>query len=240
MQVEGAPAFADVHTRGTIVPVPGKVGYWIVTWDGKIIPRGDAPAVCGGELSNCSGYPSEPNRNYEIVGAAPHPNGNGLWTVTFNGQVHTAGDARSYGDVQEDSATATGIVATPSGNGYYIVLDDGGVYTFGDAMFYGSFGGNPPRGYATTGIALNVGDDGQVKGYWLVARDGGVYCFGNAPFWGSTGGNPGEHGEVISIVSYPTQVAGRPERTRGYAWVHASGHIGKGIATFWLPSGMNN
>ena len=99
--------------------------------------------------------------------------------------------------------------------------------TFSDADFHGSFGGSPPGGRDITGIALSIGDDGQVNGYWLVAKDGGVFKFGNAPFWGSTGGNDGGY-PVTSIVSYPSPVPGQPpQRTRGYAWVHSDGQVGK-------------
>jgi hypothetical protein len=232
LRVDGAPAFENVPLAGTIVPIPGKVGYWIVTDDGKIIPRGDAPQLCGGEISDCSGFPSWPTTSQLIVGAAAKANGTGLWTVTLDGKVWTAGDAQSYGDVQSDSAHASGIVGTPSGKGYYIVLADGGVYSFGDAVFYGSFGGNPPRKLEVTGMALYNDDAGQVKGYWLVAKDGGVFAFGTAPFWGSTGGNNGGS-DVISIASFPTPVPGRPQRTGGYAWVHAGGHIGVVHGTHW-------
>jgi hypothetical protein len=98
---------------------------------------------------------------------------------------------------------------------------------FGDAVFYGDFGGNPPGGHDIKGIALSIGDNGQVNGYWLVANDGRVFTFGNAPFWGSTGGNNGGY-PVISIVSYSSPAPGQgPQRTRGYAWVHSNGHVGK-------------
>jgi hypothetical protein len=232
---DGAPVFEDVDKAGSIAAIPGRNGYWIVTAYGEIHQRGDAPLLCSNDLETCSRFKGTDAGI--IVGAAARPNGQGLWALGRDGAVWTAGDAYSYGDVIDDSATPTGIVATPSGNGYYIVLNDGGVYSFGDAEFYGSFGGNPPGGRDITGIALSIGDDGQVNGYWLVAKDGGVFEFGNAPFWGSTGGNDGGH-PVTSIVSYPSPTPGQPpQRTRGYAWVHSNGHVGHGYGTFWLPPG---
>jgi hypothetical protein len=220
LALNGAPAFEDVSKEGSIAAIPGRNGYWVVTRGGSIVARGDAPQLCNGELSDCSGYPKLPISTQFIVAAAAHPGGNGLWAVGRDGAVWTAGEAVAYGDVQFDGNVPTGIVATPSGNGYYIVMDNGGVHARGDAIFYGSTGGHPPGGHQITGIALSVGNDGNVNGYWLVAADGGVHTFGNAPFWGSTGGNNG--GAVVTgIVSFPAPVPGQPpRRTQGYAWVN--------------------
>jgi hypothetical protein len=226
---DGAPVFDDVDKAGSIAAIPGKNGYWIVTGAGEIHQRGEAPLLCSNNLKNCSGFTD--NNSGMIVGAAARPNGQGLWALGRDGKVWTAGDAISYGDVTRVPEIPTGIVATPSGNGYYIVMSDGGVRTFGDAVWHGDFGGNPPGGHDITGIALSIGDNGQVNGYWLVAKDGRVFTFGNAPFWGSTGGNDGGY-PVISIVSYPSPVPGQPQqRTRGYAWVHSNGHVQKAIGS---------
>jgi hypothetical protein len=235
---EGAPAFPDVPIPGSVAAIPGRNGYWIVTDDGQIHARGDAPELCGGKLSNCSGFPKSPVAKGYIVAAAATPSGNGLWAVGRDGSVWTAGNAQALGDVQRDPAVPTGIVATPSGNGYYIVSDDGGVFSFGDALFFGSTGGKKPGGHAVTGLALSIGADGQVNGYWLVAEDGGIFTFGSAPFWGASGGNNGGN-SVTSIVSFPAPVPPReiwvvgkkyiipspPQRTRGYAWVSEDGSV---------------
>jgi hypothetical protein len=220
---EGAPVFDSVSTRGSIAAIPGRNGYRVVTYDGRIHYRGDAPWLCGGELSYCSGFPATPNDAQYIVGAAATPTGLGLWALGRNGKVWSAGDAQSYGDAQDDPQVATGIVATPSGKGYYIVKEDGGVFSFGDAVFYGSTGGKRPGGYHVTGIALAIGVDGKVYGYWLVAANGAVYTFGQAPFWGNAGITDWK---VTSIISFPAQVPGQPpQRTRGYAWVFDNGEV---------------
>jgi hypothetical protein len=185
-----APVFDNVSTRGSIAAIPGREGYWVVGDRGEIFARGDAPSLCGGELSNCSGFPAAPHDYMYIVAAAANPTGDGLWAVGKDGKVWTAGNTQSYGDVQNQK-DPTGIVATPSGKGYYIVTSDGAVFAFGDAVFHGSTGGNPPAGREITGMALSIATDGQVNGYWLVGKDGGVHTFGSAPFWGSTGGNNG-------------------------------------------------
>ena len=222
-----APVFANVSTRGSIAAIPGREGYWIVGDRGEIFARGDAPSLCGGKLSDCSGFPASPHDYMYIVAAAANPTGDGLWAVGKDRKVWTAGNTQSYGDVQNQQKPPTGIVATPSGKGYYIVTSDGAVFAFGDAVFHGSTGGNPPAGREITGMALSIGTDGQVNGYWLVGKDGGVHTFGSAPFWGSTGGNNGG-ATVTNIVSFPLPAPGQsPQATKGYAWVHENGHVGQ-------------
>jgi hypothetical protein len=224
LSISGAPDLPNIPVRGSIAAIPGRNGYWVVTDRGRIYARGDAPALCDlGELSNCSGFPDTPLSGQIIVGAAATPTGNGLWALGYDGKVWTAGDAQSYGDVQNDSNVPTGIVATPSGKGYYVVLEDGGVYSFGDARFFGSTGGNKPGGHHVTGLALSIGDDGKANGYWLIADDGAVYTFGQAQFWGNAGITDWK---VISIVSFPAPVLGQPpQRTTGYAWVFDNGEV---------------
>jgi hypothetical protein len=223
---DGAPVFENVSRRGSIAAIPGRNGYWVVSDDGQIFARGDAPQLCEGLLSNCRGVPRFPKYAFPdqiIVGAAATPSGNGLWALGRDGKVWPAGDAQSYGDVTSDPQVPTGIAATPSGKGYYVVLEDGGVYSFGDAVFYGSTGGKKPGGDPVTGIALSIADNGNVNGYWLIAANGAVYTFGQAPFWGNAGITDWK---VTSIVSFPAQIPGEPpQRTRGYAWVFNNGEV---------------
>jgi len=217
LAIGGAPQFTSVPYRGSIAAIPGHEGYWIVTDKGAIFPEGSAPALCGGQLSNCSGFPSDPTLDEYITAAAAAPDGHGLWAVGDDGKVWTAGTAKSYGDVQEDfSEDPTGIAPTPTGHGYYIVLSDGGVYSFGDAVFHGSTGGNKPGGNDVTGMSLSYDLHGKVNGYWLVGSDGGVFTFGDAPFLGSSGGNDG--GSPVTNIATR---AGRP----AYAWVHQNGGV---------------
>jgi hypothetical protein len=216
--IYGAPEFADVPDRGSIAAIPGREGYWVVSPQGRIYSRGDAPELCGGELSNCSGFPSNPHSGQYITAAAATPDGQGLWAVGYGGQLWTAGTAQPFGDVTKErgSALPSGIAATPSGRGYYILLDDGGVFSFGDAVFYGSTGGNKPGGHLATGLALSLTPSGAVNGYWMVFDDGGVFTFGDAPFLGSSGGNNG--GSIVNGIA--ARYGGR-----SYAWVHQNGAV---------------
>jgi hypothetical protein len=218
---DGAPGYADVYHAGLIVPVPGTSGYWVVTRDGKIHPRGGAPNLCNGNLQTCSGFYGHA-RSY-LTAIAATPTGQGFWAVGRDGKVWTAGDAISYGDATFDDAVPTGIVATPSGKGYYIVVDNGGVHAFGDAIFYGSTGGTQPGGNPITGIATSIDATGAVNGYWLVIRDGGVLACGHAPFWGSSGGTDSV---VTSITSFRTSEPNNNAlETVGYAWINKAGNV---------------
>jgi hypothetical protein len=215
---DGAPAFENVSARGSIAAIPGRNAYWVVNHEGQIFARGDAPQLCEGWLNNCSGY-IRTDPLVEIVGAAATSTGNGLWALDRKGRVWTAGDTQSYGDVTNDPAIPTGIVATPSGKGYYIVLEDGGVFSFGDAVFFGSTGGKRPGGHHLTGIALHRNGNNAVDGYWLLGADGAIYTFGSAPFLGNGGIDPLRR-RATSLVSLPS--AGP---TQGYAWVLEDGTV---------------
>jgi hypothetical protein len=220
----GAPRYEEIFLRGSIASIPGRNGYWVVTHNGGIIARGDAPGLCGSQLSTCSSYPMRPLADQFIVAAAATPSGNGLWAVDRQGKVYPAGDANFYGDVRTAPQAVTGFAATPSGKGYYLVTETGQVFNFGDAVHYGSTGGQKPGGQSVTGIALSLGDHGITNGYWLTAEDGAIYTYGQAPFWGNAGINPTK---VTGIVSFPMPAAGQPgQRTRGYALVHNNGTVG--------------
>jgi hypothetical protein len=220
--LDGAPDFDNVPDPGSIAAIPGQEGYWVVGSNGRIFERGTAPQLCGGQLSTCSGFPSNPSKGQYIIAAAATPDGQGLWALGADGKLWTAGSARPFGDVTKDKAIPTGIVGTPSGNGYYIVKADGGVFSFGDAVFYGSTGGERPNGQDATGLALSLNHNGTVNGYWMVFEDGGVFTFGNPPFLGSSGGGGAR---TSGIAAFPGG--------RSYAWVKDNGLI---VASQTIPT----
>jgi hypothetical protein len=182
----GAPMYENVNAAGTIVGVPGKNGYWVISKNGDIHARGEAPALCDGHLSKCSGFPVTPNDKQYVTHAAATPDGRGFWALGRSGQVWTAGTAAFHGDAYEEKHVATAIAASPSGNGYYILKTDGGVHVRGDAVFFGSTGGHYTRDY--TGLVLSRTAGGTVNGYWMLEEDGGVHTYGDAVFLGSGGG----------------------------------------------------
>ena len=244
-QAGQATEFEDVSESGTIVPAfqNGRRinGYYIITFDGRINPRGDAVSqtFCDGRLSNCSGYPSNPGSSEYIVAAAAKWDGQGLWAVDRKGRVWTAGNAQSFGDVQSDSSIPTGIAVTPSGLGYYITLEDGGLYSFGDAVFMGRF---PDK---VTGIALDVDEWCNVIGYWLTVQDGGVFSFGQAPFYGSSGGGGVCLSTAVGFTAFPMGLSDFGcHPTRGYAFVTAQGLVNQfdasGPVIYPPPSRLQN
>jgi hypothetical protein len=238
---DGAPVFESIPDRGTIAAIPGRYGYWVVSNLGKITARGDAPQLCNGQLSTCSGFPARPSPSQYIVAAAASLTGRGLWAVGRDGKVWTAGDARPFGDVQKETRVKdnplgkplvpTGIAAINTGRGYYIVMSDGGVFSFGDAKFYGSTGGVRPGGHNITGIALCSWDYWNTVGYWLVLDDGSILAFGQAPWWGDPDGNGRK---ITGIVSFPVPAPGQLEaRTQGYAAVSDDGELHVVRGTSW-------
>jgi len=210
--VGGAPEFESVNATGAIATIPGRNGYWVISTNGVIYPRGAAPEICGGNLAFCSRFRTGA---HIIMSAASTPDGQGFWALDDGGAVWTAGTAKPYGDVtsQRKNSPAETIAATPSGNGYVIALENGAVYSFGDAPTMPS--NNKQKNIR--GMALSLDAAGQVNGYWLVDNGGGVYSFGNAIFLGSTGGKAGKSA-VANIAALPY--------ARGYAWVHFNGGIG--------------
>lgn len=173
---DAAPKFADVTTAGYLAAIPGRNGYFVVSLSGHIDSRSDAPDLCGGELKNCSSY-KPPAISYKgwIRSAAATPDGKGLWAVTFDGRVYTAGTALPYGDQQKQHADCAAIVATPSEKGYYLLFEDGGVSTFGGARFLGSTGGKHSASIADISALPN-----RHEYAWVTT--GGAHQFGDPEF----------------------------------------------------------
>ncbi len=209
----GAPVFESVTEAGTIVAVPGKNGYWVVTKRGAIHARGEARELCGGHLKYCSNFPLEPEDWEFVTFAASTPDGQGLWALGRRGQVWTAGTAKPFGDAIEGyDLTATAIVPTPTGNGYYILKNDGGVHARGDAVFFGSTGGSFKRHF--TGLALSRTAAG--RGQWLLDAESGRrrHDLWRCPLSWSTGGNT----ENVTSL-FPLDQGTR------YAWIKRNGEI---------------
>jgi hypothetical protein len=209
----GAPVFESVDAPGSIVGVPGKNGYWVISKSGDIYTRGEAPMLCEGHLSKCSNYPASPGSMGFISHAAASPDGGGFWALGYDGQVWTVGTAQPYGDARgEAHIYGTAIAPTPSGKGYYILKNDGGVHARGDAVFFGSTGGHFNRKY--NGLVLSRTAGGTVNGYWMLEQDGGVHAYGDAVFLGSTGG---KSSRITSL--FPVDGGVR------YGWVTYDGKI---------------
>lgn len=118
-----------------------------------------------------------------FVDAAAHPSGRGVYLLTGDGRVETAGSAVARGSLADRgiAAPAVELVPTPSGGGYWIFDAAGGVHAFGDAPYLGSpverrGAGAPILGGSRTPTGL---------GYLALDAVGGVHAFGDAPYLGS-------------------------------------------------------
>ncbi len=179
-------------------------GLWMVSANGAVIARGDAP-VLGGM--------SDQRLSAPIVGMAATPTGRGYWLLGRDGGIFSFGVATffgSTGDIRLNQPVVA-MTASPSGGGYWFVAADGGIFSFGDAAFVGSTG-NIRLNQPVVGMASTPSGGG----YWLVARDGGIFAFGNATFLGSTG-----HLALVKpIVGMATSPSGS-----GYRFVAADGGV---------------
>jgi hypothetical protein len=130
----------------------------------------------------------------------------GYELVEADGTVRGFGDAREFGDVDEQPLNAPIVGAantTIDGDGYWLLGGDGGIFSFGNAAFQGSTGGQPLNA-PLIGMAPTPGHGAVPQNaYWLAARDGGVFSFGGAPFWGSMGGQP-LNAPIVGMASTPT------------------------------------
>jgi hypothetical protein len=178
--LEGPKAAA---TTFDVPVVPAKCGTSRPS-QGLPLGRGNVYAVDGsGRLATVAGFdPSHASLTHPIIGATATASARGSWSLTSDGGIFTAGNARFAGSLARHAlkAPVTGIVGTPCEAGYDILATDGGVFSFGDAKFYGSTGAlklNKPM----AGMALTCSG----KGYYTVADDGGVFTFGDAAFHGS-------------------------------------------------------
>jgi hypothetical protein len=133
------------------------------------------------------------------VDLALMPTGNGYWTVSSDGAVTAAGDARVLGVApsRRSGELITSISATPSGAGYWLFSTLGRVFPFGDAGNYGDLSALSLNGPVLDSVPTPSG-----RGYYMVASDGGVFAFGDAVFAGSMGGKP-LNAPVRSLVPDP-------------------------------------
>lgn len=142
-----------------------------------------------------------------VTAAASHPLSQGLWTVTGNANVLTAGASDFHGDRSSLVAmgSTTGIAPIPSGNGYWLVKRNGKVFAYGDARHRGSFKGKGPV------VDIEAAPTGQ--GYWIVSKAGRVKAFGSAQHYG----NDTTSARIAAIAAAP--------RGAGYWLLTPSGRV---------------
>lgn len=133
------------------------------------------------------------------VAIASSPTGKGYLVANSAGAVSRFGDARSAGDLANQSLPApiVAIAVDDHDGGYWLVSSDGRVYNFGGAPFRGDLKASPPT-HPIVAIAVDQATDG----YWLVSSNGTVY-----PFHVTAHG--GENGKPLAkpIVAIATDAA---------------------------------
>ena len=122
-------------------------------------------------------------RSSFVVGAASHPTAQGLWAVTGNSHVLTAGASSFHGDRSNSfgGGSAVGIAPTPNGDGYWLAKKSGKVLRFGGAPRRGSYRGE--------GMVVDIESTPNGNGYWIVTKSGRVKAFGNAEHFGNVSAN---------------------------------------------------
>lgn len=169
------------------------------TWDGWEPYYGSSPHTDHVHFS--FGWPGARKRttfwhrrSSLVAGAASHPTNQGLWAVTGNSHVLTAGASSFHGDRSNSfgGGSAAGIAPTPNGDGYWLAKKSGRVLAFGGAPRRGSFKGE--------GLVVDIESTPGGNGYWIVTRAGRVKAFGNAEHFG----NDNADVRITGIASTPS------------------------------------
>ena len=163
VQVRATDAVATV---GIAVDSSFAGGYWIVSANGTVTPKGGAPTL---------GEPSGISRSDPILAVAGSSNGAGYLLVDRAGQVFNYGDVPSEsGPGPPAGSDVVGVALTSDGDGYWLVTSGGAVYPFGDASAFPGPEVSPSGD--VIGIAASAGD----QGYWLATSSGDVDAYGAA------------------------------------------------------------
>jgi hypothetical protein len=136
-----------------MAPAPGGTGYWLLAADGGIFPFGSAQPLG-------TAQPVDPNGFYTGI----LPTANGYRLVTFQGRVHTFGDAVNYGSLYN--------VPTKGGKATFTYTSLAPGSTTVTALGPPSMSGSAAATITTTWTPAD--------GYWMLSADGAVYPFGGA------------------------------------------------------------
>jgi hypothetical protein len=194
----------------------GARGLWLVTRAGRVLRRGDAPALSfssvPGPLVDAAGtgngivavdgqgrvavaggatWAGDAPAGAPPIAIASLPVSAGYWIVTADGGVHGFGTARSYGAAANlPLAPIIGIAATASGNGYWLTRVNGAIEAFGDAASFAPVVKEDASKGGTAAVtpdAASVAIVAGANGVWIVDDNGAVHGRGDAPELGGTG-----------------------------------------------------
>jgi hypothetical protein len=110
---------------------PSGRGCWLVSTDGTVVCRGDAPSI---------GSPKDLGVVVPIAAVAAAPGGLGYYVAVDDGGIYTFGSAGFFGSVSDADLNQpiVDMAMRPGGDGYWTLAADGGVFAFGGAPFCGS------------------------------------------------------------------------------------------------------
>ena len=135
------PVLTPAQQPAGLAFTPSGRGCWLVSTDGAVVCRGDAPYI---------GCPKDLGVVVPAAAVATPPDGLGYYVAVEDGGVYTFGSAAFFGSVSEADLNQPIVDMTmrPDGDGYWTMAADGGVFAFGAraVLRLGSGGArSPPR-----------------------------------------------------------------------------------------------
>jgi hypothetical protein len=117
----------------------------------------------------------------DIVAFAPHPSGEGGWTLDRDGNIFAFGNASEFREVPQPEPWHEGsfvaIASTPTGRGVWTLNSQGNIFAFGDAPEFREIPQPEPWRQADFS-AIAATPSG--RGIWIVDRRGRILSFGDA------------------------------------------------------------
>jgi hypothetical protein len=117
----------------------------------------------------------------DIVAFAPHPSGQGGWTLDRDGNIFAFGNAPEFREVPEPQPWREGsfvaIASTPTGRGVWTLNSRGNIFAFGDAPEFREIPQPQPwrQGAFTAMASTPTG-----RGIWVIDRRGPILSYGDA------------------------------------------------------------
>ena len=118
----------------------------------------------------------------DIVAFAPHPSGNGGWSLDRRGNIFSFGNAPEFREIPQPvpwrEAPFVAIASTPSGRGVWTLDVRGNIFAFGDAPEFREIPQPVPWREGAPFVAIASTPTG--RGVWITDRRGQIYAFGDA------------------------------------------------------------
>jgi hypothetical protein len=117
----------------------------------------------------------------DIVAFAPHPSGEGGWSLDRRGNIFAVGNAPEFREVPQPvpwrEASFVAIASTPTGRGVWTLDEKGNIFAFGDAPEFREI---PEPDPWRRGTFASIASTPSGRGVWIVDRRGRILSFGDA------------------------------------------------------------